>query len=1044
MAVVLDFFVKRYLGRLSDFLDGEIGKVLEVKEEIKKLHRKLSRISPYIQDAEKRRHRDPVINNWVKELKDIMYDAEDILDLCMVEGGRFLEAQPFAPSGVCSSVSLLSSCFQCYKFRTNIWNQIKRVNDRLDEIKRVIPRLVEHRNEGLQDNIVKMSSSTSPTHVAEDIVSKQIIDAAQNLISEIEHNKKKCSVFGISGMGGIGKTTLAQKIFNDEMMKKQFPNRVWLHVSKDYSQIELLKQILRGVGGHDDGVQSRAEVEGRIIPLLSESLLLVLDDIWSASAWGDLIRNPILNGSCRTAIIFTTRHEDVAREMRADFVHHVKKMHDDSGWEFIRKIVFGDGEDIMISELKEIGMEIVKKCDGLPLAIKVMAGVLFHKERTKREWKKIVESDSWFMKETEDKLLKALYLSYEDLPCHLKQCFLSCAFYRSISYRWDIIRLWVAEGFVIEQSNSLMEDTAENYYEELIARNLLQIDSRFLDGRVFVMHDVLRSFGEKLMEEEGIIINDTQFTSTTSLTKVRRLSISNQGDVLLLPNVIIEQKCLRALHLLNCSQIKRIEDHVFESLKRLRVLDLHDTSIDSLPDSLLKLLHLKYLNLCGTKIRKLPESIECLANLQTLNLSECESLHELPKGITRMSNLRCLQIVSTPLTHVPKGVGKLKNLNTLDGFFVGHCDSMSKMDGGCDLDELQYLCNLRYLSIYKLERARTIGSRHTVLANKPFLRGLKLVWTINIENNEEQITEGERICNQLSPPETLKDLWIDNFPGRQFPAWMVSTHDSFADLTTLWLCNFPSCMVLPPLGQLPNLKHLHIEGGEAIRSIGPEFLGCTTPAFPKLEHLKFTSMPNWESWVLREAQDVHARNLNLFPNLKQCYFLHCPKLKSSLLPPTRFLKIKICPNLEYVEKVGMLQLRKLEVIFPSEIQQLPPWVSSLINATLHSLQTLYMRCNLVLLDSCRTGKQNWHTIEEIPKVIIHSIDREARLLLSKDGYKYQIKDEFGSFVALPRSIPPFPLRSSLINPKKCIDEDEDEEAAFILKQNPDTALLLQW
>ncbi|XP_042467164.1 putative disease resistance RPP13-like protein 1 [Zingiber officinale] len=498
--------------------------------------------------------------------------------------------------------------------------------------------------------------------------------------------------------------------FEDEMCS------MWLRTALTWRRL----QVLRGVGGNDVGVETKAEVEGRLDPLLSGSLLLVLDDIWSANVWRELLRNPILKGSCRSVILFTTRHEVVAREMRADYVHPAEKIDEGSGWELIRKIVFGDGEDAIISELEEVGMEIVRKCDGLPLAIKVMAGVLFHKERTKTEWKKVVESDLWFRKEI--KLSNALYLSYEDLPNHLKQCFLSCAFYHGISHRSDIIRLWVAEGFVIEELDSLMEVTAKDYYKELIARNLLQIDQRFEDGRLFVMHGVLRSFGEKLMEEEGIIISGDPYRN-------------------------------------------------------------------SLPDSLVKLSHLKYLNLDGTKIRKLPESIKDLANLQTLCLSGCKSLHELPDGITRLSNLRCLRILSTPLTHFPKGFGKLKNLNNLAGFFVGHRDSMSMMEGGCDLDELQYLCNLNDLVISKLERARTTNF---VLENKTFLRILTLGWTMNNnENNDEQSSEAERICKQLSPPATLEGLSIDNFPGRQFPDWMVST--SLADLTFLALDKFPSC-----------------------------------------------------------------------------------------------------------------------------------------------------------------------------------------------------------------------------------------------------------
>ncbi|KAG6520692.1 hypothetical protein ZIOFF_017752 [Zingiber officinale] len=230
----------------------------------------------------------------------------------------------------------------------------------------------------------------------------------------------------------------------------------------------------------------------------------------------------------------------------------------------------------------------------------------------------------------------------------------------------------------------------------------------------------------------------------------------------------------------------------------------------------------------------------------------------------------------------------------------------------------------------------------------------------------------------------------------------------FLFLSELVLIFNTSGTALPPLGQLPNLKILHIEGGETIKSIGPEFLGRRTPAFPKLEYLAFDSMRNWEEWVLRLAhdvvapiEDVHASNLNLFPNLEKCYFYHCPKLKNSILPPTRLLQINGCPNLESMEKVGMLQLRKFEVVLPSEIKQLPQWISSLINMTLQSLQLLNMQCNSLVLDSCRKGKQNWHIIQHIPKVIIHSIGLETRLLRSKDGYQYQIKDELGTSFITP-------------------------------------------
>ncbi|KAJ8509920.1 hypothetical protein OPV22_000354 [Ensete ventricosum] len=196
-------------------------------------------------------------------------------------------------------------------------------------------------------------------------------------------------------------------------------------------------------------------------------------------------------------------------------------------------------------------------------------------------------------------------------------------------------------------------------------------------------------------------------------------------------------------------------------------------------------------------------------------------------AVTRLHNLRCLHMEHTPLTHIPKGIGKLDKVNNLQGFVVGH-EVPTKPEQGCALEELRALCKLSRLSISSLERA---VSGAPVLAEKPFLKELTLGWTPPVggedededdgdaddgedredeEDNgdntrvegarwsEEQIQGGKKICNVLSPPSSLRDLALEQFPGRHFPSWLMSTSlgELFPNLLYLELSDFPSCMEL--------------------------------------------------------------------------------------------------------------------------------------------------------------------------------------------------------------------------------------------------------
>ncbi|XP_038975943.1 putative disease resistance protein RGA3 [Phoenix dactylifera] len=856
MAMILDAFMKRYTNKLADFVEGEVSIILNVKDELQKLQRRLERIGGFLEHAERKRREDPNVGNWVRELKDIMYDADDIIDLCIIEGSKLLESHQ-SVSLVCHPFPLFS-CFSCMKFRYEIGDKIRDLNKRLKEIAEdgsVLPKL-ENSNQDVQESGVN-PRRTFPIEDSSDIVGTQIEEATQSLVeSLVKEDKQKLWILGIVGMGGIGKTTLASNIYQDERIKENFPIRVWVCVSNNFSETNLLKEIIRSAGGNYGQAKTKAELIPYLSSVLSRKFVIVLDDIWEAKVWEDLLRYPLKSAMASGRIVITTRDMNVANNMSA-LVHHVDKMGSDEGWALFCKKIFRDDEKEEIIILKEIGINIVDKCDGLPLAIKTIAGVLRSKERSSIAWNNILRSDAWSMSQLQAELPGALFLSYEDLPSNLKQCFLFCSLYPEDfpMYRDDLVRYWLAEGFVKSQGDVLLEDLAEDYYKELICRNLLQPDSRRIDQNVCTMHDLLRSLALFLIGDESTFVGDGKTCTTNLLTKLRRLSISNVGERLEIPDAVKKQKCLRTLIVWNSPRTKIIE-HDLGRLGQLRVLDLTGTELESLPDSVENLLHLRYLNLSQTNVKNLPESIRRLQNLHTLSLLGCKSLHMLPKAITSLCKLRCLRLSGTPLSHLPRGIGKLGDLNYLRGFVVG--DDGGEQDQGCDLEELQSLSQLRVLRLDRLERSRAGAS---TLANSCFLRRLYLCWLPpEAENNqprygEEAIQNANKICNDLSPPSSLEELQFYNFFGSGFSGWLMSSSlgASFPHLAFLHLVDCKSCPKLPPLGLLPQLKFLRISGADAIITIGPELLGrrsSAITAFPKLEDLQLLHMRNWKEWSL--------------------------------------------------------------------------------------------------------------------------------------------------------------------------------------------------
>ncbi|XP_010942040.3 putative disease resistance protein RGA3 [Elaeis guineensis] len=938
MSMIVDAFVSKLLDGLASVKD-EVARVLGVADEIARLQETLQTIKAVLADAERKKIQSEAINNWLKKLKDVMYDADDILDECRFEAEKSKVATSSRPQPS-SYFSVGMSVFKKMRFTHQIDRRIHELNQRLENI------LAEKSKFDLQlfsagrddhqstSKVSRMTSSIPEPDIVGSNVEQDTGKVVELLIKE--DTRENILIYAIVGVGGIGKTTLARRIFNDERITANFPMKLWVCVSKDFEETSLLKDIITWAGGSPGGASSRAQLE----PMVGEAVtnkkfLLVLDDSWDQNVWNDLLRNPLQSGATGSRILVTTRNEGVALQMKAVESHQVKLLSAEDGWVLLRKVVVLSGQEREIEDLKDIGEKIVDKCGRLPLAIKTVGGVLSRKSRNKKDWEmvlKTLSNNAWssltdFPKEVQP----ALYLSYEDLPSHLKQCFLYCSMFPEdyTFYRRDLIRYWISEGFIHEEGDLTLEELGEDCYGDLVQRSFLQPVPWPDDDEhsKCTVHDLLWSLARFLAGDENFFVKDGfEAVNSSSSVKRRRLwgrAKKEQRQEFI--DALEGHNSLRTLVLrLEGSQVEENDVHnLIKKTPRLRVLHFLSSNIIKLPGSLGNLIHLRHLDLRSSQISELPESIENLVNLQFLILQSCGSLRNLPKGIGKLHNLRCLDLFATELEGIPIEIANLHRLNTLIHFVIRNNNSSS---GCCTLEELKSLQKLKVLRIRQLERALNEGAVTGVNALRDMLqlevlhldwKGCSLRLHKSDHYSEEETKRIEEIFEvTLHPPPCLESLEINFYFGLRFPSWIASS--SMDSLRRLKLSFCDKCPQLPPLGKLPNLDYLKISWATAVKKIGTEFLGQGPDSsrdqggriqisFPKLTTLIFEYLHNWEEWEWEVKDDDRPIVL---PNLKVLKLMDCPKLRS--LPSGL---VHHATTLTELEIVGACAIKKIGTEF---------------------------------------------------------------------------------------------------------------------------------
>ncbi|KAK2995035.1 hypothetical protein RJ640_024478 [Escallonia rubra] len=891
------------LNELAVFLHDEKSLLGGVREEAEYIRAKLEQMRAFLSKADAKEESDPQLKVWIKQVRDVAYDTEDILDEFI------LRLASNRRDGFFGSLYRITWYAKKIQAQHQIASKIQRIRPRIDHIFENYVGFDPHGSSSTVINNAWLDRRWDALLIEEaELVG--IEQPKRQLISWLVNDDSGLKVVSVAGMGGSGKTTLVKKLYEDTEVKRHFQSHVWITASQSFKIEELLKDVIQQL--HDEVKQPVPQAVGTMashgmkelirVFLQQSRYVLVLDDVWSLNAW-DAIEIALPDNSRGSRVLLTTRDFNIASTSRLKTrgkTYKMKALSPEESWTLFCRKVF-QGNDCP-QPLYPLSKCILEKCEGLPLAIVAMGGFLATKDRRVEEWDMVWRSlgDELESNDQFGFMKRILFLSYFDLPSHLKVCWLYLSIFPE-DYEIEktrLIRLWIAERFVQVREGKTLEEVAENYLNNLVNRSLVQVARTTIDGRLRTcrVHDILREMILSKSREQsiGTIISGHD-------AKWRCLAIHNSVE-----NIHKSESYSRLRSLLIFGVVDPLSKSsisMFLSSRLLKVLDLRGARLEKIPSLVFTLIHLRYLSMRRTNVRLVPKSIRKLQNLETLDLKDTY-VTELPAEILRLHKLRHVLVYRYDAAGIRVKIQSLRGFKA--PYKIGDLISLQKLcyieageikgsGGSCNIvTEIGKLTQLRRLGITKLRSKDGMAFCSSIEK----LSNLRSLYVVSV--SEHEILDVQSLS---SAPQFLRTLALE---GRleKLPKWIPSLH------SLVKICLRHSQLgdgPLQSLEALPNLEEIYLAQayeGESLTFKAGGFLRLKVLGLLQLKRLRSVTV---EDGAMPHLEKLHIHGCKLvdelpsgLQHLTNLQFLGLVDMPDKLTAP---LQGQGNPNIAHIPKV---------------------------------------------------------------------------------------------------------------------------------------------
>ncbi|XP_071916192.1 putative late blight resistance protein homolog R1A-3 [Coffea arabica] len=790
----IDFFLTnlKELARHDEINDSIASPV----DKIQTIQKDFEFLRSFLEKIKEQRNQNEKLQVFWSHVMEIAYKAEFVIDSTLVGDRR-----EYCLDDVARDINVLKIEAQ------EIYDSISYVGET---------------TKGVTKTFTRVPSQVTVATYNEDLV--PLDDEVKTITDSLTRGgSRQLDVVSIVGMPGIGKTTLANIVYNSPSVMLHFNLRAWCTVSQAYGMHNMLVQLLGSIDSEKLEQYEKMDENDLAVKLkqvlLRNKYLLVLDDLWDTKAWY-LLERSLLNDANGSRILITSRLQNLSLQFEPHSrVHHLRRLTDEESWNLLQKKLFG--KEGCPPRLSGVASQIAKSCRGLPLTIVLVAGILA--STAKDCWEEVAKSLTSSIVLDEEYCMKTLELSYNHLPDDLKPCLLYFGAFqedKNVPVR-KLLWLWISEGFMRKTEEKSLKDVADDYLKDLVDRSLVMVsEQRTMGGaKACRLHDLVHEFCVKKAKEENflhVLHSQNGPFVLTSPSNLHRVCNPMNGELML------EFSNVRSLLLF------KGDDLGFWLPELLRVLDLGELEfVAHFPMEVFSLAHLRYLALRTRKVNFIPAAIANLSRLQTFLLRGNKADCLLPNTIWNIKTLRHLWTPDSTLGFI----FPVENLEVSPG--LDHLDSLS------------------------LAIDPSSQSLQKILTKLPNIRRLRCTMT---ESREEPTGTGDGIFvfDCLSQLESLTLCFCHGyrfkFPLNLKKLTLLATDPPWSEISTIGK--------LPKLEVLKLLSYYYSSPGEEWEMKEEEF--------PKLRVLKLSHLRDFRRWTASSDN---------FPRLEKLVVHDCENLE---------------------------------------------------------------------------------------------------------------------------------------------------------------------